>query len=175
MKSSWRSPDGGSSVTPNTKIEPSEAAFCAWWSTASTPIRSFHTVSEEEFCEVGLPHYGVLGSSARKRERLRHAGSVRNLGAWGLVGPLSPSAMVAVSSTPQPLSPLSCLTVQQDVESPIVRDDRVQTRAAVDHVFHPVGRSDGVVPIAAEDLLPSSRKVHHTSEPTSVNAVGQRA
>src|SRR5215204_5946919 len=75
----------------------------------------------------------------------------------------------------QALSPLSCLTVQQDVESPIVRDDRVQTRAAVDHVFHPVGCSDGVVPIAAEDLLPSSRKVHHTSEPTSVNAVGQRA
>src|SRR5215208_58027 len=45
MKSSWRSPDGGSSVAPNTKIEPSEAVFRAWWSTASTPIRSFHTVS----------------------------------------------------------------------------------------------------------------------------------
>src|SRR5829696_4690607 len=52
MKSSWRSPDGGSSVAPNTKIEPSEAVFRAWWSTASTPIRSFHTVSEGEFSEV---------------------------------------------------------------------------------------------------------------------------
>src|SRR5215207_5418901 len=84
----------------------------------------------------------------RARERLRHAG---------------------------PSSPLSCLTVQQDVESPILRDDPVQTQAAIDDVDHPVGRSDGVVPIAAEDLLPSSRKVHHTSEPTSVNAVDQRA
>src|SRR5215208_483421 len=54
MKSSWRSPDGGSSVAPNTKIEPSEAVFRAWWSTASTPIRSFHTVSEGEFSEVHL-------------------------------------------------------------------------------------------------------------------------
>src|SRR5215208_4583865 len=61
MKSSWRSPDGGSSVTPNTKIEPSEAVFCAWWSTASTPIRSFHTVSEGEFSEV-RPHRVLRGS-----------------------------------------------------------------------------------------------------------------
>src|SRR5215217_3635467 len=53
MKSSWRSPDGGSSVAPNTKIEPSEAVLCAWWGTRSTPFRSFHTVSEGEFCEVG--------------------------------------------------------------------------------------------------------------------------
>jgi hypothetical protein len=52
MKSSRRSPDGGSSVAPNTKIEPSEAVLCAWWGTASTPIRSFHTVSEGEFSEV---------------------------------------------------------------------------------------------------------------------------
>src|SRR5215213_4772747 len=52
MKSSWRSPDGGSSVTPNTKIEPSEAVFCAWWSTASTPIRSFHTVSPRLYEKV---------------------------------------------------------------------------------------------------------------------------
>src|SRR5215213_658988 len=66
MKSSWRSPDGGSSVAPNTKIEPSEAVFRAWWSTASTPIRSFHTVSEGEFCEVELPIYGVLGSRATR-------------------------------------------------------------------------------------------------------------
>src|SRR5829696_1671784 len=65
MKSSWRSPDGGSSVAPNTKIEPSEAVFRAWWSTASTPIRSFHTVSEGEFCE--LRHNGVLRSSASGR------------------------------------------------------------------------------------------------------------
>jgi hypothetical protein len=36
MKSSWRSPDGGSSVAPKTKIEPSEAVFCAWWATDST-------------------------------------------------------------------------------------------------------------------------------------------
>jgi hypothetical protein len=52
MKSSWRSPDGGSSVAPNTKIEPCEAAFCAWWGTGPTPIGSFHTVSEEKFYEV---------------------------------------------------------------------------------------------------------------------------
>src|SRR5215203_7401826 len=45
MKSSWRSPDGGSSVARNTKIEPCGAVFCAWWGTGSTPIRSFHTVS----------------------------------------------------------------------------------------------------------------------------------
>src|SRR5215208_5962182 len=62
MKSSWRSPDGGSSVAPNTKIEPSEAVFRAWWSTASTPIRSFHTVSEGAFCELRM--CGVHGSSA---------------------------------------------------------------------------------------------------------------
>jgi hypothetical protein len=52
MKSSCRSPDGGSSVARNTKIEPSEAAFCAWWGTGSMPIRSFQTVSEAEFSEV---------------------------------------------------------------------------------------------------------------------------
>src|SRR5215208_7087030 len=52
MKSSWRSPDGGSSVARNTKIEPCGAVFCAWWGTGSTPIRSFHTVSEGEFSEV---------------------------------------------------------------------------------------------------------------------------
>jgi hypothetical protein len=45
MKSSWRSPAGGSSVAPNTKIEPSEAVFCAWWGAGLTPIRRFHTVS----------------------------------------------------------------------------------------------------------------------------------
>src|SRR5215218_4471329 len=56
MKSSWRSPDGGSSVAPNTKIEPSEAVLCAWWSTASTPIRSFHTVSGKEI--LGSPYTG---------------------------------------------------------------------------------------------------------------------
>src|SRR5215204_6450988 len=56
MKSSWRSPDGGSSVAPNTKIEPSEAVFRAWWSTASTPIRSFHTVSGKEI--LGSPYTG---------------------------------------------------------------------------------------------------------------------
>src|SRR5215211_4804070 len=44
MKSSWRSPDGGSSVARNTKIEPCGAVFCAWSGTA-TPIRSFYTVS----------------------------------------------------------------------------------------------------------------------------------
>src|SRR5215212_1491591 len=61
MKSSWRSPDGGSSVARNTKIEPCGAVFCAWWGTGSTPIRSFHTVSEGEFCE--LRRDGVLRSS----------------------------------------------------------------------------------------------------------------
>src|SRR5829696_1403432 len=45
MKSSWRSPDGGSSVARNTEIKPCGAVFCAWWATDSTPIRSFHTVS----------------------------------------------------------------------------------------------------------------------------------
>src|SRR5829696_7645926 len=85
MKSSWRSPDGGSSVTPNTKIEPSEAVFCAWWSTASTPIRSFHTVSPLDFIHSGriakrfgqvlyeLPRdfyrIGVCGRLAKSRVR----------------------------------------------------------------------------------------------------------
>src|SRR5215207_7296172 len=32
------------------------AVFCAWWSTASTPIRSFHTVSGKEI--LGSPHTG---------------------------------------------------------------------------------------------------------------------
>src|SRR5829696_9300171 len=59
MKSSWRSPDGGSSVARNTEIKPCGAVFCAWWATDSTPIRSFHTVSEGEFCELRLD--GVLG------------------------------------------------------------------------------------------------------------------
>jgi hypothetical protein len=45
MKSSWRSLDGGSLVLPKTKIVSSEAVLCAWWDTASTPIRGFHTVS----------------------------------------------------------------------------------------------------------------------------------
>jgi hypothetical protein len=36
MKGSWRSPEGGSSVAPKTKIEPSEAVICAWWATDST-------------------------------------------------------------------------------------------------------------------------------------------
>src|SRR5688572_12999753 len=53
------------------------------------------------------------------------------------------------------------LTVLQGlVESLIVRDDRVVPFAAVDLVDQPVGRGDGVVIIAAEDLLRSSRKVH---------------
>src|SRR5215204_3517113 len=52
------------------------------------------------------------------------------------------------------------LTVLQYVESRIVRDDRVETRAAFDHVLHPIGRSDGVALVSAEDLLRSSRKVH---------------
>ncbi len=33
MKSSWSSPEGGSSVAPSAKIEPIEAVFCAWWGT----------------------------------------------------------------------------------------------------------------------------------------------
>ena len=62
MKSNRRSADGGSSVARNTKIEPSEAVFCAWWGNASKPIRSFHTVSEGVFSE--LRPNAVLGSSA---------------------------------------------------------------------------------------------------------------
>src|SRR5215208_2733192 len=65
MKSSWRSPDGGSSVARNTEIQSCGAVFCAWWGTGSTYIRSFHTVSEGDFSEVGLPHYGVLGSTSK--------------------------------------------------------------------------------------------------------------
>jgi hypothetical protein len=52
------------------------------------------------------------------------------------------------------------LAVHQYVESPIVRDDRVETQAAVHHVDQPVGRSDGVVSVSAEDFLPSSPKLH---------------
>src|SRR5215218_2017236 len=52
------------------------------------------------------------------------------------------------------------LAIHHYVESPVVRDDRVETQPAVDLVLDPVGRSDGVVPISAEDLLRSSRKVH---------------
>src|SRR5215213_9929717 len=63
MKSSWRSPDGGSSVARNTKIESCGAVFCARWGTGSTPIRSFHTVSEGVFSEVRGD--GVLGSCVR--------------------------------------------------------------------------------------------------------------
>jgi hypothetical protein len=63
------------------------------------------------------------------------------------------------------------LTVLPYVESCIVRDDRVETQAAVDLVNHPVGRSDGVVPIAAEDLLRSSRKVHCCLRVYGVGAV----
>ena len=48
------------------------------------------------------------------------------------------------------------LTVHQYVESPIVRDDRVDTQAALDLVDQPVGRGDGVVSVSAEDLLPGS-------------------
>lgn len=66
MKSIRRSPDGGSSVAPNTKIEPCEAVFCAWWATASTPIQSFHTVSEGEFSEVHNPLRTGIGESPGK-------------------------------------------------------------------------------------------------------------
>src|SRR5215212_6655299 len=83
MKSSWRSPDGGSSVAPNTKIEPSESAFCAWWGAASTPIRSFHTVSEKlsgkSSADVTLtyaPHHGeqeIRHGPVRQRMGLHQA------------------------------------------------------------------------------------------------------
>ena len=63
------------------------------------------------------------------------------------------------------------LAIYQLVEFPIVRDDRVETRAAVDLVDQPVGRSDGVVPIAAEELLLSSRKVHRGLRIYSVGAI----
>src|SRR5215218_8249791 len=65
MKSSWRSPDGGSSGARNTKIESCGAVFCARWGTGSTPIRSFHTVSEGVFSEVRGD--GVLRSSVTSR------------------------------------------------------------------------------------------------------------
>src|SRR5215217_2438718 len=58
MKSSWRSPDGGSSVTQNPKIEPCEAVFSARWGIGSRPIRSFHTVSPGT--RVHSPSTGAL-------------------------------------------------------------------------------------------------------------------
>jgi hypothetical protein len=70
MKSSWRSPNGGSSVAPNTKIEPSEAVFCPWWGTGSTPIRSFHTVSSR--------HSGDAISTVPHSPKLRHIGQTLN-------------------------------------------------------------------------------------------------
>src|SRR5918997_875646 len=59
MKSSWRSPDGRSSVARNAEIEPCGAVFCAWWGTGSAPIRTFHTVSEKLFANSGsVPNGG---------------------------------------------------------------------------------------------------------------------
>src|SRR5918997_5340237 len=59
MKSSWRSPDGRSSVARNAEIEPCGAVFCAWWGTGSAPIRTFHTVSEKLFGNSGsVPNGG---------------------------------------------------------------------------------------------------------------------
>src|SRR5215207_2592649 len=76
MKSSWRSPDGGSSVARNTKIESCGAVFCARWGTGSTPIRSFHTVSEGVFSEVRGD--GVLRSSPSE-VATRHNGRLPSL------------------------------------------------------------------------------------------------
>src|SRR5215211_7941676 len=68
MKSSWRSPDGGSSVARNTKIEPCGAVFCAWWGTGSTPIRSFHTVS----LRASVKAQDVERTEAIDGQRTRH-------------------------------------------------------------------------------------------------------
>src|SRR5215204_6349956 len=68
MKSSWRSPDGGSSVARNTKIESCGAVFCAWWGTGSTPIRSFHTVS----LRASVKAQDVERTEAIDGQRTRH-------------------------------------------------------------------------------------------------------
>src|SRR5215208_4951115 len=88
MKSSWRSPDGGSSVAPNTKIEPSEAVFRAWWSTASTPIRSFHTVSLRTWVNKDRSPSGSVGyvqgwRQGRKSMREQYS-LAKILGIWAL-------------------------------------------------------------------------------------------
>src|SRR5215203_3382527 len=65
MKSSWRSPDGGSSVARNTEIQSCGAVFCAWWGTGSTHIRSFHTVSLRLYEKWFSEYFATL---ARKRK-----------------------------------------------------------------------------------------------------------
>src|SRR5918995_6041965 len=72
MKSSWRSPDGGSSVARNTEIEPSGAVFCAWWATGLRPIQCFHTVSPRRRVNKGEKEPGVYSPQVehfRKEER----------------------------------------------------------------------------------------------------------
>src|SRR5215212_7213528 len=70
MKSSWRrSPDGGSSVARNTKIEPCGAVFCAWWGTGSTPIRSFHTVSPRTPVNKGRRRWAEAARDIRPSQR----------------------------------------------------------------------------------------------------------
>jgi hypothetical protein len=60
---------------------------------------------------------------------------------------LAASCVSAVRSLVHSWPPTSSpLTAYQHGAPSIVRDDRLQPCAAVDHVFHPVGRGDGVVP-----------------------------
>src|SRR5215208_3228935 len=153
MKSSWRSPDGGSSVAPNTKIEPSEAVFRAWWSTASTPIRSFHTVSPRTSVNsVWWPGDDALPSRHRDRRR-RDKG--RSYG---------PSVIRAFSVLPPrlPQPPLEVL------------------RASVQHPDHPVGVVPGeeLLPRLGDEARPPAVLVaqayaadQHLRGPAVVRAV----
>src|SRR5215212_8171245 len=106
MKSSWRSPGGGSSVARNTKIEHSESAFCALWGTSSTPIRGFiqsqkgnsakfPSNSELYTCavsnckpQVGYKRRGIVRRfvNYRRRERTRLAALLAVVGPGVLAG-----------------------------------------------------------------------------------------
>jgi hypothetical protein len=63
------------------------------------------------------------------------------------------------------------LTVEQYIEFRIVRIDFVHTQSAVDHVDQPVGRSDGVISVSAEDLLPSPIEFHRCLGVYGIGAV----
>src|SRR5215213_4316601 len=106
MKSSWRSPDGGSSVTPNTKIEPSEAVFCAWWSTASTPIRSFHTVSTGSSVNKGSLLQVVAERELQLRVRLLVHLEGERAGLFCYLFPLVVVAALTVGLHPHPVHPI---------------------------------------------------------------------
>src|SRR5215203_7379023 len=184
MKSSWRSPDGGSSVAPNTKIEPSEAVFRAWWSTASTPIRSFHTVSlrtrvnrleERRHISGG----GIMVTTMTLRIRFLsfvrpgRSGSVRMLSVAGhSAGDLDDHPKVALGVEVGDVNPAELTAEDHFVLTLCLRDGLVEIRGGDGNMVDALtflGKETGIDALLLEwlDKLP-----HHLADRGDGAAVG---